>query len=192
MKYVPIFLYMKIYAYFHTIKNIFLDMKYAFSYMKYRKLYFHSLNLHSCVHIGYIVVQLLSHAWLCNPMDCNMLGFPVLHHLQELAQTHIHWTHVYMNIRCIQQSRPQIWAIHLIWASIPFLEPQQAVFMAGLWWDCSISGSSVHRILQARILEWVAISFSRGSSGPRDWTWASRTAGRLFTIWATREALAFH
>ena len=36
--------------------------------------------------------------------------------------------------------------------------------------DCSIPGSSVHGILQARVLEWVAISFSRGSSQPRDWT----------------------
>ena len=53
---------------------------------------------------------------------------------------------------------------------------------------CSLPGSSVHGILQARILEWIAISSSRGSSWPRDWTWVSRTAGRLFTIWATREA----
>ena len=42
--------------------------------------------------------------------------------------------------------------------------------------------------LQARILEWVAIPFSRVSSWPRDWTWVSCIAGRLFTIWATREA----
>ena len=48
-------------------------------------------------------------------------------------------------------------------------------------------GSSVHRILQARILEWVAISFSRSSFLPRDWTRVSCTAGRFFTIWATRE-----
>ena len=53
--------------------------------------------------------------------------------------------------------------------------------------DCSLPGSSVHGIFQARILEWVAISFSRGSSWPRDWTWVSHTVGRLFTIWATRE-----
>ena len=39
-----------------------------------------------------------------------------------------------------------------------------------------------------RILEWVAFSFSRGSSWPRGWTWVSCTAGRFFTIWATREA----
>ena len=54
--------------------------------------------------------------------------------------------------------------------------------------DCSPPTSSVHGILQARILEWVAISFSRGSSWPRDLTRVSCTTGRLFTIWATREA----
>ena len=55
---------------------------------------------------------------------------------------------------------------------------------------CSLPGSSVHRIFQARVLEWIAISFSRGSSWPRDWTHVSRTAGRHFTVWATREALS--
>ena len=49
-------------------------------------------------------------------------------------------------------------------------------------------GSSVHGILRARILEWAAISFSRGSSQPRDGTRVSSIAGRFFTIWATREA----
>ena len=48
--------------------------------------------------------------------------------------------------------------------------------------DCSPPGSFVHGILQARILEWVAISFSRGSFQPRDQTQVSRVAGRLFTI----------
>ena len=54
--------------------------------------------------------------------------------------------------------------------------------------DCSPSGSSVHGIFQARVLECVAISFSRGSFQPRDRTPFSCTAGG-FTIWATREAL---
>ena len=49
-------------------------------------------------------------------------------------------------------------------------------------------GSSVHGILQARILEWVAIPFSRGFSWPRDWTQVSCIAGRFFTVWAIREA----
>ena len=47
--------------------------------------------------------------------------------------------------------------------------------------DCSPPGSSVHKIFQARILEWVAISFPSGSSQPRDRTWVSCTAGRCFT-----------
>ena len=54
--------------------------------------------------------------------------------------------------------------------------------------DCSPLGSSVHGILQARILEWVAISFSRGSFQPRDWTRVSCIAGGRFTLCATREA----
>ena len=54
--------------------------------------------------------------------------------------------------------------------------------------DCSLPGSSVHRILQAKIFVWVVISFSRGSSCPSSQTPVSCTAGRFFTIWATREA----
>ena len=58
--------------------------------------------------------------------------------------------------------------------------------------DCSPPSSSVRRILQARVLEWVAISFSRGSSQPRDRTQVSRIADRCFNLWATREALSFN
>ena len=54
--------------------------------------------------------------------------------------------------------------------------------------DCSPSGSSVHGIFQARILGWVAISSSRGSSQPRDRTWVFSATRKFFTIWATREA----
>ena len=54
--------------------------------------------------------------------------------------------------------------------------------------DCSPPGSWVHGILQAGILEWEAIPFSRGSSQPMDQIWLSRIAGRFFTVWATREA----
>ena len=52
--------------------------------------------------------------------------------------------------------------------------------------DCNLPGFSVHGILQARILEWVTISFSRGSSRPRDQTWVSHIGGRYFNLWATR------
>ena len=54
--------------------------------------------------------------------------------------------------------------------------------------NCSPPGSSVHGILQARTLEWVALPFSRGSSQPRDQTRVSHIAGRFFTVWATWEA----
>ena len=52
--------------------------------------------------------------------------------------------------------------------------------------DYSLSGSSVHQIFQARILEWVVILFYRASSQLRDQTLVSLTAGRFFTVWATR------
>ena len=48
--------------------------------------------------------------------------------------------------------------------------------------DCSLPGSSVHGILQARVLEWVAISFSRGSSRPRDRTQVSHIGSRCFNL----------
>ena len=54
--------------------------------------------------------------------------------------------------------------------------------------DCSTPGSSIHGISQARVLEWLAISFPRGSSWARDRTGVSLIAGRRFTVWATREA----
>ena len=54
--------------------------------------------------------------------------------------------------------------------------------------DCSPPGSLVHGILQARILEWIALPFSKGSFWPRDQTQVSCIAGRFFTVWATREA----
>ena len=55
--------------------------------------------------------------------------------------------------------------------------------------DCNPPGSSFHGILQARILEWVAISFSRGSSWPRDRTWISLFSWQILYHWATWEAL---
>ena len=51
--------------------------------------------------------------------------------------------------------------------------------------DCGLPGSSVHGILQARILEWVAMPSSRGSSPPREQTQVSHIAGRFFITWAT-------
>ena len=54
--------------------------------------------------------------------------------------------------------------------------------------DCQLPESSVREILQARILEWIALPFSRGSSQSRDQSQVSHTAGKFFTVWATKEA----
>ena len=54
--------------------------------------------------------------------------------------------------------------------------------------DCSLPSSSIHGIFQARVLEWVANSFSRRSSQPKGQTWVSCVAGRFFTVWTTRGA----
>ena len=56
-------------------------------------------------------------------------------------------------------------------------------------WLCDPTDYPIHEILQARILDQVAIPFSRGSSQSRDWTQVSHIAGGFFTSWATREAL---
>ena len=81
--------------------------------------------------------------------------------------------------------------MRFLWSEVKPLVTQSCLTLCDPM-DCSLLGSSVHGIFQARILEWVAISFSRGSSNTREWTWVSRIAGRFFTIWATREAHMSH
>ena len=76
-----------------------------------------------------------------------------------------------------------LWPSYLKWSEVTQSCPTLCDPM-----DCSLPCSSIRGILQARILEWVAISFSRGSSQLRDQTQVSCIAGRRFTIWATREA----
>ena len=82
------------------------------------------------------------------------------------------------------------------WSGLPFPSPVQPVKWSEVAqscltlcdpMDCSLSGFSVHGIFQARVLEWVAISLSRGSSRPRNRTQVSHIAGRHCTVWATRK-----
>ena len=60
--------------------------------------------------------------------------------------------------------------------------------LSPVWLFVTLTDYTVHEILQARILEWIAFPFSRGSSQPRDQTQVSRIAGRFSTSWATGEA----
>ena len=75
-----------------------------------------------------------------------------------------------------------LWSKEVKWSEVTQSCPTFRVPMA-----CSLPGSSVLGTFQARVLEWVAISFSRGSSRPRDQTQVSHIVGRQFTVWATRE-----
>ena len=77
------------------------------------------------------------------------------------------------------------------WSEVKWSEVAQSCLTLCDSMDCSLPGFSVHGILQARILEWVTISFSRGSSWPRDGTRVSHIVGRRFNLWATREAPKF-
>ena len=85
--------------------------------------------------------------------------------------------------RCLRMDAPNAKPQVLVIQSCPILwDPM----------DCSPPGSSVHGILQPRILEWVAMPFSRGSSQPRDRTQVSCIAGGFFTVLATKEAHSKH
>ena len=99
----------------------------------------------------------------------------------------------------ISYGSSQIWRLWWVWEAIYiFKVPSHLVSLSCNQWNClavsdsvipwSLPGSSIHGIFQARVLEWISISFSRGSSWSRDWTQVSRIAGRCFTVWATREA----
>ena len=73
-------------------------LMFFFSYL----IYFYSLWTWSPSFLSkFVVAQSLSHVQLCDPMDCSNPGFPVLHHLPELSQTHVHWVG-----DAIQQSHP--------------------------------------------------------------------------------------
>jgi len=82
------------------------------------------------------------------------------------------------------------------WSGVPLPSPIVVLVKAKITQSCPTLCDSmdytVHGILKARILEWVAFPFSRGSSQPRNWTQVSRIAGGFFTSWATREAFGRH
>ena len=142
---------------------------------------------------------------LCNLMDCSMPGSPVFSISQSLFK--------FMSMVSVMPSNHLIYAIQqLIWNSRPhkslhthvyssFIQKLKAMKMSFSTakslqlcltlcnhMDYSPLGSSVHGILQTRILEWVATPFSRGSPQPRARTWVSCIGGRFFTIWDIREA----
>ena len=144
-------------------------------------------------------------------MDCNTPGFPVLHYLPKFAQTHAHWVsdailrshpllpHSPPAFSLSQhQSFPVSWPFTPKYWSVCLLVNKKVFIQMEWGWLvkvtqlcptlCNPMDYIVCGILQARILEWIAIPFSRGFLQPRDQTWVTCIAGGFFTIWATREA----
>ena len=120
---------------------------------------------------------------LLNNMTCQAMQLALLsvhtpatskEPLRCMATVHLSlWTHTgYISISLSTKFEPEKAKV-LVAQSCPTLYNPT---------DCNPPGSSVHGILQARIQEWVAIPFSRGSSPPRDGTCISCIAGRFFTI----------
>ena len=103
--------------------------------------------------------------------------------------------HILANIPMVRLSQLAAAAEWIVWGLSfhPHMLCSRSVTQSclTLWdpMDCSPPGPSVHEISQARILVWVAIPFSRGSSKSRDQTWISFIADWFSTIWATRKAL---
>ena len=119
-----------------------------------------------------------------------------------ILNIHVLWIELHCSQIHISKSSPQcdyIWRLDLygertlpifLYHLAPYHHQwfsHQVVFDSCDSMDSSLPGSTVCGILQARILEWVAISFSRGSSWPRDQTQVSCIAGRLFIDWDTRK-----
>ena len=138
-------------------------------------------------------------------MNRSTPGLPVHHHLPEFTQTPVHRVsdaiqpfhplsspsppasypsqyESFFNESTLRMTWPKYWSFSF--SIIPSKEIPVAQSCPTLCdpVDCSRPGSSAHGILQARILEWVTISFSRVSSQPRDRTLVSCIAGRFFTV----------
>ena len=134
-------------------------------------------------------VQLLSRVWLfATPWTVAhqaSLSITNSRSLLKLMSIELHRTNYFcffclkrqLGINSIFKSSPSI----LSYAQVQMLVTKSCWILYNPI-DCSPPGSCVHGILQARILEWVAISFCRGSSQSRDWTQVSSLAGRFYTL----------
>ena len=110
---------------------------------------------------------------LCDTMDCSPPGSSVHGIFQPRI---LEWVAI-SSSRGSSQLRASTWEAHIYCGG--GLVAKSCLTLCDTM-DCSPPGSSIHGILQARILEWVAIPFSRRSSRPRDQTQVSRIAGRRF------------
>ena len=121
---------------------------------------------------------------LCDPMDCSLPGSSIRGILQARV---LEWVAISFSRRSSQpRDRTRVSHIAGRCFTIRVSKVTQSCPTLCDPVGCSLPGSSIRGILQAKTLEWVAIFFSRGSSQPRDRTGVSCIAGRCFTLWVTR------
>ena len=126
----------------------------------------------------------------CSPPGSSIHGISQERILEWVATSFSRgssWARDQTHVSCIGRRVLYRWAIGDALKTLWQVSVSCSIMSNSLWpMDWSPPGSFVHGILQARKLEWVAISFSRGSSRPRDWTQVSRIAGGLLSSWANR------
>ena len=130
--------------------------------------------------------------WLVMSQMWAVRGFPPLPQLWNVHSTH--HSHCQSLFRDADLEK---WTVRYGWEELNWicdwsqLRRVSCPVVSDPLGPCGLSPTSLslfQGILQARILEWITISFSKGSSQPRDWTWVYRIAGRLLPAWITREA----
>ena len=141
---------------------------------------------------------------LCDPMDGSPWGCPIPGILQQE-----HWSGLPFLSPMHESEKwkwkwSRVWLLATPWTAAHQAPPSMGFSRQECWsgvplcptlcdpMDCSLPGSSVHGILQARILKWIAISFSRVPSGPRDQTFVSCTGRWILYHWATWGALSIY
>ena len=145
----------------------------------------------------YLIVSSLSHVQLsCDPLDCSPPGFSVY----VLSQARIlkwvaisfskesSWPGTQTCLSCIGRQMLYHWATREAHVCVCVCLVSQSGLTLCDPWDIACQAPLSMVILQARILEWVAMTSSRGFSQQRDWIQVSHSAGRFFTVWVTREA----
>ena len=145
----------------------------------------YALKEYECIHeytifMLYVISQ-NSHCRHCTVITCSRLPLPSSPaHPPNKFPSHTDPLSHYIPSK-------QISLTHILYPLCVCLVPQSCLTLCNPM-ERSLPGSSVHGILQARIVEWVTISFCRASSQPRDQTQVSCIAGWFFTVWTTREA----
>ena len=124
------------------------------------------------------ISQLSSHAYHCKPQQLSRLLAEQLTENSCLSTlTFLKISELFILYRSVRFKSLDSWGV-----GVP-----SCVWLSATPWTMACQAPLSMGFFQARILEWVAISFSRGSSPPRDRTWVSCIAGRFFTNWTTRE-----